>query len=112
MKRTTDAFVAGELREGDDLVFVEAAQDDRVDLHGFEAGAFGGADAGDNRVVAIRDAGDAGEFVAVDRVHADGDAGEPGVFEWLGEVGEQMAIRGDGDIWALAGGGGHGGDIR
>ena len=101
-----DVFVARELGEGFDLVVVEAAQQDAVDLDGAEAGVLGGADAVEDALEAAGNAGDAGEGFGVDRVHADGDAGEAGVFERRGEVCEQMAVGGEGDVERCVGEGG------
>ena len=87
-----DAFAAGELGEGHDLVVVEAAQQDAVDLDRAEAGGLGGADAGEHALVAAGDAGDAGEVVGIDGVHADGDAGEAGVAQRLGRAASRWPL--------------------
>jgi hypothetical protein len=93
-----DAFFAGEHAEGDDLIFVEAAHEHAVHFQGPESGAAGGADAGEDVVVSVGDAGDAGEAVGIDGVHGDGDAGEAGGFERLREIGEQVAVGGERDV--------------
>ena len=97
-----DAFFAREHAEGDDLVFVESAEQNAVDLDRFEAHPAGGADAGENVVISVRNASDAGEAVGIDRIHGDSDAVEAGVFERLRHFGQQMSVGGDGDVERLA----------
>jgi hypothetical protein len=98
-----DALAAGELGEGFDLRVVEAAEEDAVDLDRTEAGGLGGANAGEDALVAAGDAGDEGEGVGVDCIHADGDAGETCAGERCGERFEQMAVGGEGDVERAAG---------
>src|SRR4051812_13690371 len=81
------AFFAREFSEGDDLVFVEAAQQDAVHLYRSESGSFRGPNASQAVFVAIVDARDAGELIGIDRVHADGDARQPGIFQWRRHLG-------------------------
>jgi hypothetical protein len=94
MKRTMTCSA----RENSDLVVVEAAQQDAVDLDGAEAGVLGGADAVADTLEAARNARDAGEGVWIDGVHAHGNAGEAGVLEWLGQRREEMAVGSEGDV--------------
>jgi hypothetical protein len=47
----------------------------------------------------------------IGRVHADGDAAQSGFFERPGQVFEEMAVGGDGEIERLAGGGTPGGEL-
>src|SRR5579863_2943109 len=98
-----DAFFAGEHAEGDDLIFVETAHEHAVHFQGPESGAAGRADAGEDVVVPVGHAGDAGEAVGIDGVHGNGDAGEAGGFERLGEIGEQVAVGGERDVERFGG---------
>src|ERR1041385_7745719 len=47
------AFFAGEAGEFDDLIFIEAAQQDRIDLHGLESRAFGRANPGQHPFISV-----------------------------------------------------------
>ena len=98
-----DALAAGELGEGLDLGVVESAQQHAVDLDRAQAGSLRGADAGEHALVAARHAGDAGEDLGVDRVHADGDAVQAGSLQRLGERLQQMAVGGQRDVERVAG---------
>ena len=60
-------------------------------------------DAGQHALVAARHAGDAGEGLGVDRVHADGDAVEAGGGQRRGERFQQMAVGGERDVERVAG---------
>jgi hypothetical protein len=93
------------------LILVETAHNHCIDLDGFEACALGCANTGDDCVVSIGDARDAGELVPVYGVHADSDAGKSGVSKRLGELGEKMAIGCDGDVEFAVGEGSHGGQM-
>ena len=98
MKRT----ITPSLRENSakllDLVIVESAQQNAVDLDRSEADCLRLADARQNPVEAARNAGDRGEGLRVDGVHADGDAVQSGIFERLRQAFEQVAVGGEGDI--------------
>ena len=96
-----DAFFAGETGKSRNLLLVEAAQQHAVHLDRVQAGAFGGADSAEHLLEAVGNAGDAGEGRGIDRVHADGDAGESCIFQRLGEIGEQVAVGGNGDVERL-----------
>ncbi len=98
-----DSFVAGEVGEGFDLRIVEAAEKDAVDLDGAESGVLGGVDAVEDALEAVGDAGYSVKGFGVDGVHADGDAGEAGVFEGLREAGEVEAVGGEGDVEWIGG---------
>src|SRR5271154_4947109 len=87
-----DVFAAGEVGEGFDLVVVESAEQDAVDFDAMEAGGLGGTDAANDSGIAAGNAGYALEYGLIDGVHADGDAGQAGVFEGLGEALEEMAV--------------------
>jgi len=78
-------FAASKVGKCLDLVVVEAAEQDAVDLDGLEAGGFGGAEAAEDRLEAAGDAGDALEDGLIDGVHADGDAMEACVLEGLSQ---------------------------
>ena len=91
-------FLAGEHAEGDDLVFVEAAHQHAIHFQRPESGAPACADAGQNVVISVGHAGDACEAVRIDRVHGDGNAGQAGILQRLGEIREQMSIAGKCDV--------------
>ena len=93
-----DAFFAREHAEGDDLIFVEAAHQHAVHFQRPQPGAARGANAGEHVIVSVGHAGDAGEAVGIDGVHGNGDAGEAGILQRLREIGEQVAVRGEGDV--------------
>src|SRR5262249_58232012 len=97
--------VPSPLAQVGDLVVVDAAQHDRVDLDGHERA--GGVDPGhDARDVAAD--GEAAEAVGVERVEADVDLGQARVGEAGGGGGEGVTLAGQDDV----GGGGGGGDRR
>src|SRR5690348_15108634 len=96
------AFLAGEAGELDDLVFIEAAQQDAIHLHRFQADTFRGANAGEYVVITFGNASDACELLRIHGIHAHGRAAQPGVFERLYHLGQQVAVGGDGDIERLA----------
>ena len=100
-----DVFAAGEMSKALDLIVVETAQEDAVDFDALEAGFLGGADAADDCGIAAWDAGDAFEGRLVDGIHAHGYAAQAGGFQRCGQVFEEMAVGGDGDVQRLAGGG-------
>src|SRR5712672_1144347 len=77
-------FFAREYAEGNDLVFVESAEQNTIYFHWIEADTAGGANAGEHAFESVGHAGDAGEEFRVDGVHTDGDAVETGVFQGLG----------------------------
>src|SRR6185312_3842869 len=81
------AFFAREHAERDDLVFVESAHQHAVDFHRPQTHAAGFTDTGQHVVISVRHAGDAGEAVGIDRVHAYGHAPQAGVLERLRHVG-------------------------
>jgi hypothetical protein len=53
-------------------------------------------------VESARHTGYTGEAIGVNGVHANGDAVKAGILERLSHVGEEMAVRGDGNIERLA----------
>src|SRR5262249_37451578 len=96
------AFLAGKAGKFHDLVVIEAAQEHAVDLHGLEACALGGANAGQHFLVSVGNAGDAGELGGMDGVHACGGAAQSGIFERKRQVFEQVAVGGDGNVRRVA----------
>ena len=68
------AFFPGKPAEGDDLIFVEAAHQDAVDLHWSQGGALGGANPRQHTGESVRYARDASKAIRIDGIHADGDA--------------------------------------
>ncbi len=106
-----DGFTAGEVGEAFDLVVVEAAEQDAVNLERSEAGFAGGAHAAQNGVEAAWDAGDALESGRVHRVHADSDAMEAGGAQRDGERLEQVAVGGESEIERVAGLGAQAGEF-
>src|SRR5437764_11723678 len=56
------ALFPREAREFDDLVFIETAQKNAVDLYWLQPSALGGTDTGQHTVIAIGNAGNAGEL--------------------------------------------------
>src|SRR5258706_11235571 len=66
-----DVFFAREDAEGNDLVFVESAEQHTIDLHRIETGTAGGANAGENALISVRYARDAGEEGWINGVQAD-----------------------------------------
>ena len=95
------AFFAREHAEGNDLIFVEAAHQHAIHFQRPQPGAARGADAGEDVIVSVGHARDAGEAVGIDCVHGDGDAGEAGIFQRLRQFGEQVAVGGERDVeWA------------
>ena len=79
MKRTSTPALAAERGEVDDLVVVDAALDDGVDLHRVEAGLLGGLDAVEHVVELVAAGHLAGTSLAIERVEADVDPAQPGV---------------------------------
>ena len=100
-----DVLLAGKVGEGLDLIVVEAAEKNAVDLDRAESGRLGGADAADDCFEAAGDAGDTFKSSPIDGVHADGDAVQAGGGEGGGEGFEEMAVGGDGDVELFAVGG-------
>ena len=86
------SLFAREHAKGNNLVFIKAAQQHTIDLHRIEAGAARCPDSCQNAFISVGNAGDAGEAFGIDRVHADGDAIETGVFQRLRDLGQQMAV--------------------
>ena len=62
-------------------------------------------------VIAAGHARDASEAVGVDGVHADGYAVQARVFQRLGQVGEQVAVGGQGDVERFASSGAEPGKV-
>jgi hypothetical protein len=96
------AFFTRELAERYDLVVVEAAHQNAIDLHGIEPCALRGSDSG-------QDASKAGwhtryprEAFWIHRVHADCDSSQAGVFEWPCHLCEKMPVGGRGNVQRLA----------
>src|SRR4051794_23053886 len=96
------AFFSREASEFYDLIFIESAQKDAVDLDRFQPGPLGSTYAGQHTVISIRDAGDAREFLCVNRVHADGGAPQAGILERLSKFRQQMPIGCDRQIGLLS----------
>ena len=96
------AFFAREASEGGNLIVVEAAQQDAVDLHRIQADTLRRADSLEYALVSVRHAGDAREALGIDRIHGDRDTRQSGVGEWLRHLGQQMSIGGEGDVERLA----------
>src|SRR5262249_19529994 len=71
-------FATGEFNEGNDLIIVETAEQHAIHLHRTEAGGLRSSNTREDAVIAAGYAGDAGEYVRVDRVHGDSHAGEAG----------------------------------
>ena len=80
MKRTSTPLLPGEADEVEDLVVVDAPDDDGVDLDRGEPGRPGGVEAGEDAVEA-RPPGDRFEAVPAERVQADRHPREPGRLE-------------------------------
>ena len=97
-----DVFCACEMGEAFDLVVVEAAQQNAIDFDTTEAGLLRGADAANDSGKASGDTGYALEGLLIDGIHADGDAAQAGFFEGFGQLFEQVAIGGDGEIQSIA----------
>src|SRR5262249_18988691 len=68
------AFVAGEFAELDDLIFIEAAQQNTIDLHRIESSASGRPNSGEDIFIAVAHPRDARKLLPVRGVHADRDA--------------------------------------
>ncbi len=77
------AFFACELSEGDDLVFVESAQQHAIHLYRIKSRRFRGADSGEAAFISVLHARDARELFGIHRVHAHRNASQPGIFQWL-----------------------------
>ncbi len=92
-----EVAVARECGEGFHFVVVQAADQHCIYFYGAEARGLGGVDAGHHLVESFC-AGDAFEFIAVERIEADVDAVEPGGEERVEAFGEKMAVCGDGKI--------------
>ena len=77
------AFFAREHAEGNDLIFVESAQQHAIHFHRPQARTPRRADARQHVVKSIGNARDAGKAVGIHSVHADGDPGQAGILERL-----------------------------
>src|SRR6185503_19981680 len=82
---TNDDPLRAEANQLDPLVFVEAADDDRVDLDLGDAGRARGLDVAQH-ALEIAPSGDAGEALAAQAFEADVDGRQPG----LGQVARQL----------------------
>ena len=99
-----DIFAAGQFAEALNLFVVESAEEDAVDLDRAEACGLRCPDASDYGGEAAGNAGNFLEGLLVDGVQADSDPAEAGGFERGGEIFEEMAVGGDGDVeWLTAG---------
>ena len=96
------AFFAREAAEGGDLVVIEAAQQNAIDLHRIQPGALRGANSCQHALVGVGHAGDAGEALGIDRIHRNRDARKAGVGQRLRQLGQQMSVGGEGDVERLA----------
>src|SRR5262249_16499461 len=76
----------------------KATQQHAVDFHRLKAGAPGCANSGKNVFETIGNAGNAGEPDRLNRVHAHGHAPQPGGLQGRCQIGEQVAVGGDGQI--------------
>src|SRR5215510_423014 len=92
------AFFAGETGELHNLIFIEAAQQHAVDLYRLKPSALCGTNSGKNVFKTIGHAGNAGKPDRLDRVHAHGGAPQPGGLQGRCQIGEQVAVGGDGQI--------------
>ena len=82
-----------------DLVFVDAALDHAVDLHGRQPGSLGVVDGGKHFRRRVADIVDRLEYVVVDGVQAQRHAVHAGGLEFAGAFfGEQRAVRGQADV--------------
>ena len=102
MKRMPTPLLAPEGREVDDLVVVDAAHHDAVDLHRVEPGVERGVDSGEHPVELVA-AGEREEHLAAQRVERDVDAPQPGGGEVVRHLGELHAVGGHGEVDAERG---------
>ena len=91
MKRTPTPLLAAERGEVDDLVVVDAAHHDAVDLHRVEAGVERGVDPGDHPVELVA-AGEREEHLGAQRVERHVDAPQAGGGEVVGHLRELHAV--------------------
>src|SRR5579864_788084 len=96
------ALLARKHAEGNDLVFIEVAHQHAVYFQRPQPSVTSSADSGKHMIVAAGDSGNSREAIRINRIHADGDAVQSGLFEWLRHVGEEMAVGGDGEIEGIA----------
>src|SRR5579884_396283 len=101
-KADHNAFFTREAGELNDLVFIEPAEQDAIDLDRFQSGALGSTDSGENALIAIWDTSDARKFLCVHRIHADGGAAQSCVLQRLHKVGKKVPIRGYSEIEVCA----------
>ncbi len=97
-----DVVIAPEAGEVDDLVVVDAALHDGIDLDRLEAGLLGGLDAVEHTHQLVAP-GHLQEPIGAQRVETDVDAIEPGLAKFVGDQTERGAVGGEGQIRRLAG---------
>jgi len=98
-----DIFMTGEVSKAFDLVVIEAAQQDAIDLERRETSSASGADAAQHGFKATGNASDALECRRIDGVHADGDALQARGFKRRCQRVEKMAVGGEGQVKRVAG---------
>src|SRR6202795_286613 len=82
-----------ELSEVNDLIFIESAQQHAIDFHRIEPRLPRCANSPQHALVSIRHTRNARKSFGVHRVHADRHAIKPSIFERLGNLSQQMAVR-------------------
>ena len=102
MKRTTTPSSRANMPKGMIWSSLNPRRRTQLILTGSRPSAASGADSGENIVVSVGNASNAGEAVGIDGVHRNGDPVEAGVFERLRHFGQKMSVGGNGDIERLA----------
>ena len=105
MKRTTTPSSRANMPKGMIWSSLKPRISTQFTFTGHRPSAAGCTDAGQHVVVSVGHAGDAGEAVGIDGVHADGDAAQAGILERLRHIGQQMAVGGERDVEFVAIGG-------
>src|SRR5579859_538736 len=95
------AFFARKLAKRDDLVFVEAAHQYAIYFDRPQPGVAGGANSSEHLIEAAGHARDLRKNLGIDRVHADRNPAQSSILQRLRHLGQQVAIRRDGDIKGL-----------
>src|SRR6185312_4220047 len=101
-KAQDHAFLTGKHAEGYDLVFVESAHQHAVYFERPQSRPARGANSRQNFVETSGHTRNARKAVGVHSIHADGNAVQARIFERLRHFGQQVAIRGQGQIESVA----------
>ena len=88
--------------EGNNLILIEAAHKHAIDFHRPQSNSPRRTNSRQHIIEPVGYSSDAGEAVRIDSVHADGDATQASILQWLRHLGKEMTVGGDSDVERFA----------